>query len=125
VVAAAGSLLGRLERTTCIVWPIATDDSVAWSRDVSVMHLRCAKTAERIEARFGLENLGDTIRQGVKVLKFGQLSSLETILLFDAAFAELLWFFVFTAVTKWNMNYIKSYRQMRISDNMSISDAQS
>jgi len=52
--------------------PIATDDSVksCVSIRVSVMRLRCAKTAEQIDVLFGIKTLGAQV-----ALYWGSLSS--------------------------------------------------
>jgi len=38
---------------------MATDKPVAWCVNLSGTRLRCAKAAERIDALFGVETLGD------------------------------------------------------------------
>jgi len=52
-----------MEYTTCIIGPIAIDDPVAWcvswSVCLSVVWLRCAKTAKWINVLFGVKTVGD------------------------------------------------------------------
>jgi len=43
--------------TKCIMRPSALDDHVAWCVDLSVIWLRCAKTAERIGVLLTVETI--------------------------------------------------------------------
>jgi len=53
------TFLGRIEYTTFIMPPIATDDLVAWCVCQFIQRLHCAKTAKGIDVQFGVETFGD------------------------------------------------------------------
>lgn len=53
------TVLGRIEFTTCIMRPIATDEPIAQCVCQSFTCLRCTKMVKRIEVLFAIATLGD------------------------------------------------------------------
>jgi len=87
--------LGRVECTTCIMWPIATDDSVAWC----VSHLICLSRCWAVQKR--LNGLRSSF--GLKLM----VSDTEGILYYNRCYC----LFLYGAMegSGWNFTHCKVY----------------